>query len=450
MKNKRNCGGVLGVLCLLFFSLAPMLCFAAVSVEVQENIDTLVRTNKCVDCNLSGAELNRLDLSGADLRGADLSGATFFLADLSNADLRGAKMNGTQLGGADLADADLRQADLRGVKIAGAYLVGARVDGTFSDVSVTDEQGFQSVTEKTYIPDDAVSKKAAQQKNVTIGDRRDFGPVPPQIDQARKVSADKQGSGPDQQDAPPVKTVSPVEELVVTHEPVGQDAEITAPAGNHNSSLAGQNQSGQAEESLPGANVSNSAANNVRESAGTVPVEEEMVATIDLNDKTAPVKGDEFSERPIAEVDNVQAETKDPEINGDQPMPDQASIEEAAGEVLPDLVVLQKQVAKSRKCYACDLAGSDFSGKNLDGGDFEGSDFTGAMLEGADFEDANLKGVSFKNARLKNAKFNGADLYKADFSGADLTGAEFSKTLIDEANFENANGYGELMLNQPQ
>ncbi|NIA04593.1 MAG: hypothetical protein GWP11_01325 [Proteobacteria bacterium] len=96
---------------------------------VQKNFQKLVKTNRCPDCDLAGAVLNRVDLSGADLRGANLAGARLYLAGLSGADLRNANLQGAALGGADLAGADLRGANLTGAILAGAYLVGARMDG---------------------------------------------------------------------------------------------------------------------------------------------------------------------------------------------------------------------------------------------------------------------------------------------------------------------------------
>ena len=424
------------------------MCIAATSVEVQENIDTLVATNKCVGCNLSGAELNRLDLSGAELQGADLSNATFFLADLSSADLRGAIMRGTQLGGADLAGADLRQADLRGVKIAGAYLVGARIDGTFSDVSVTDDKGFQDVVEKTYIPDDTVPKKVPENQNVTIGERRDFNPVPPQIDTAEQMSVDMQGDGPAQKDAPPIKQVSPVNDVVVKYEPAEQSEEIieqdlTPPAGTV------QKSDDQTAENLPEADIIETSLQDKSETAAPVSAEKEDTGGSAPTEKKVSVAKSTPPVESVAEGNDELAEKEEPKLDENKQLPHSPGVEEAVVEALPEQLSLVKQVSKSKKCYGCNLAGSDFSGKNLKGADLEGSDFSGANLENANFEGANLKGVSFRNARLNKAKFNGADLYKADFSGADLTGATFKKALIDDVNFQEAIGYGDLMRTQP-
>ena len=447
--NKRPYNSVFRTLCILVFSSIPAVCTAATSVEVQENIDTLVRTNTCVECNLSGAELNRLDLSGADLRGADLSNATFFLADLSNADLRGAVMRGTQLGGADLAGADLRQADLRGVRIAGAYLVGARIDGTFSDVSVTDDKGFQDVVEKTYIPDDAVPKKVPDNQNVTIGERRDFNPVPPQIDQAEMTVIDEELRGPARQDAPPVKQVSPVSDVVVKYEPVEQAGEL---ADTDKTLSAGslQKRADQTAAKPPQAAIVENTLQVKNAGAAPVSGKQGQTTTAAPAEKLEPVTDATPPVNTAAEGADEAAEKEAQKIDDPEPLPSPPGSEEAAVEALPEQLALVKQVSKSKKCYGCNLAGSDFSGKNLNGADLEGSDFSGANLENAAFKGANLKGVSFRNARLNKADFNGADLYRADFSGADLTGATFKNALIDETNFQDAVGYSDLMRTQPQ
>ncbi len=447
--HKRTYSDVLRTLCILFFSAVPMVGTAATSIEVQENIDTLVRTNKCAECNLSGAELNRLDLSGADLRGADLSNATFFLADLSGADLRGAVMRGTQLGGADLAGADLRQADLRGVRIAGAYLVGARIDGTFSDVSVTDDEGFQDVVEKTYIPDDTVPKKIPENQNVTIGERRDFTPVPPQIDPAEIKVSDEQEGGPARQDAPPIKQVSPVNDVVVKYEPVEQAGELLDTDKKLPDYSAQKSDVQMAENPPPAASVANVLKDN-NTAAAPVSLQQEKTNISAQTEKLEPLTIAQTPANSAAELDDEPVEETVRKIDNTEQLPDSPDSEEPAAQPLPEHLALVKQVIKSKKCYECNFAGSDLSGKNLDGADLEGSDFSGANLENTDFEDANLKGVSFRNARLIKAKFTGADLYRADFSGADLSGATFKKALIDEANFQDAIGYDALMLTQPQ
>jgi uncharacterized protein YjbI with pentapeptide repeats len=510
-----------GILLVLFFSSVSMLYSANVSVEVQENIDSLVMTNTCVDCNLTGADLNRLNMSGADLRGADLSNATFFLADLSDANLSGAILRGTVFAGADLAGADLRQADLRGVKMAGAYLVGSKFDGSFSEVSVSDDSARLEPIEKTYIPDDSVPKKAPDKQQVNIAERRDFGPVPPQLNPSAGSAAEMKGDSPVDTSAPAKKTSSPPENIVVQHENIEpadknnkQDLILDqvpkkVKAQTENNSIKSETEKSDLVEVsetdiFVSPEAENAPAGVSDEKEENPPLKEEMAVD---NNKEETVPAEPYvseAEAPVAELEQkvietdilVSPESKDAAVGStdekeenpplkeemavdnkkEETVPVEPHVSEAeapAGEMAqkvgedqqliasetivedkkeasPELLNQQKQLKKYKKCYNCNLAGSDFSGENLDSADLEGSDFTGANLEKVDFEDANLKGVSFKNAILKNAKFNGADLYKADFSGADLTGAEFKKALIDETNFQGATGYDSLMLNEPQ
>ena len=72
------------------------------------DLQKLLDTNKCVECDLSYyADLSSADLSGANLEGANLSGAYLEGADLMDADLSGAYLSNAKLEGADLEGAIL-------------------------------------------------------------------------------------------------------------------------------------------------------------------------------------------------------------------------------------------------------------------------------------------------------------------------------------------------------
>lgn len=71
---------------------------------VQDNISTLISTNSCPSCNLSGADLSNSDLSNANLSNADLSGASLVNADLSGADLTGVTLSSTDFSHATWCD----------------------------------------------------------------------------------------------------------------------------------------------------------------------------------------------------------------------------------------------------------------------------------------------------------------------------------------------------------
>ena len=62
----------------------------------------ILKTKRCVGCDLSEINLSGLDLSGADFRNTDLS-----RANLKNTKLKDAKMSGARLNEANLTHADL-------------------------------------------------------------------------------------------------------------------------------------------------------------------------------------------------------------------------------------------------------------------------------------------------------------------------------------------------------
>ncbi|MGD1938086.1 MAG: pentapeptide repeat-containing protein [Cyanophyceae cyanobacterium] len=95
-----------------------------------QDVQTLLQTNACVQCNLRGAGLVYGNLQGADLRGADLRGANLSRANLRYADLRGANLEGATLFGSDLSAAQLQSARMGGSDLREAMLYGADMTGT--------------------------------------------------------------------------------------------------------------------------------------------------------------------------------------------------------------------------------------------------------------------------------------------------------------------------------
>jgi len=88
-----------------------------------------------VEPDLSGANLNNMDLQGADLREANLHNAQLDSvnlqgAHLQKADLREANLFGAQLQGADLREANLRFTNLLDADLTDADLTGSLVFGT--------------------------------------------------------------------------------------------------------------------------------------------------------------------------------------------------------------------------------------------------------------------------------------------------------------------------------
>lgn len=99
-------------------------------------LQQLLSTQTCEDCDLSRAGLVYANLSGARLRGANLRSANLSQSDLSNTDLSNADLAGAVLFAANLAGANLRGADLRGADLRSAFLEGADLEGALLDGAI--------------------------------------------------------------------------------------------------------------------------------------------------------------------------------------------------------------------------------------------------------------------------------------------------------------------------
>ena len=91
-----------------------------------EDLERLKKTNKCPNCDLSGA-----DLLGAILWDSNLEKANLGFANLQGAKLNAANLQGAFLVYANLKGADLTGADLRGADLRGAFLFKANLDGAY-------------------------------------------------------------------------------------------------------------------------------------------------------------------------------------------------------------------------------------------------------------------------------------------------------------------------------
>jgi tetratricopeptide (TPR) repeat protein len=100
----------------------------AVAAKPQD-IQKLLSSKQCSQCDLSNAGLVFANLTGADLSGANLTGTNLSRATLQGADLRGANLTGASLVGANLIGAKLDGANLSAADLRSAYLTGATLDG---------------------------------------------------------------------------------------------------------------------------------------------------------------------------------------------------------------------------------------------------------------------------------------------------------------------------------
>jgi len=93
--------------------------------EQTGDVERLLATKTCENCNLSRTNLAGACLARAKLRSASLKGADLSVADLSDADLRDADLSGASLYRANLTGADLRGANVTGVLLLFADVSGA-------------------------------------------------------------------------------------------------------------------------------------------------------------------------------------------------------------------------------------------------------------------------------------------------------------------------------------
>lgn len=95
----------------------------------QRNVQRLILTNECANCDLAGVALLEAHLIGADLRSANLTGANLTGSNLEGADLTGANLTNANLTNTFLTDTSLANTLLVGVNFTGAHLYNTDVQG---------------------------------------------------------------------------------------------------------------------------------------------------------------------------------------------------------------------------------------------------------------------------------------------------------------------------------
>ena len=101
--------------------------------ESLNDLNQLLNTKKCSQCDLSNAGLVQANLTGSELVQANLAGANLSQANLMGADLAGANLTGTSLYGANLTGANLTGANLAGADLRNAYVGDANLGGVDLD-----------------------------------------------------------------------------------------------------------------------------------------------------------------------------------------------------------------------------------------------------------------------------------------------------------------------------
>jgi len=89
----------------------------------------LLERNRCLGCNLQGADLEYANLTGAGLKHANLKDANLKRAGLGHANLKDANLEGANLASANLEYTNLKDANLEGANLAGANLINTSLEG---------------------------------------------------------------------------------------------------------------------------------------------------------------------------------------------------------------------------------------------------------------------------------------------------------------------------------
>jgi uncharacterized protein YjbI with pentapeptide repeats len=135
--NKTNLTMTLAVLvCLLVIFAGKTRAFD------EHDLKQLQETNKCRNCDLSGAILTGANLKKAILTGANLKGARLNSASLEHADLSNANLSKTDLTHAHLDQANLQWANLHMADLRHSFYVGANfkwADLTMADLRHSDD-----------------------------------------------------------------------------------------------------------------------------------------------------------------------------------------------------------------------------------------------------------------------------------------------------------------------
>lgn len=369
----------------------------AESSILRDNKEKLIKTKSCPGCNLAGANLNRADLAGADLQGADLSQAKFFLTNLSGANLRKANLQKAGFGGADLANADLREADLRGASLGGAYLRGAQFDKDFAASLQAKEL---NVAEAEAVPDAVVSPEADGEKiTAKVGQT----PVPPPPEEEIKDAVVP---------APPPPAVETVVEQPPATQ-TGQAAAAETHAVDAPSPDPGIAQKGVVQEQPVSPPAAEAVAVQEAPPVKTVqPMGEPVISEATAAENGKPVQeaaDEEGADKPVAALDpgGVQTPAAGKEDAATREKLDQLVKSKSC--YACNLVGLD---LSGKNLQGADLEKADLSGCNLQGADLDGANLKGAFLVRANLQKASLKGADLYKADLTGADLTGANMQK--------------------------------------
>ena len=91
----------------------------------EEDLEKLLKTNTCINCDLSGADFKKANFSYANLQGSNLNGANLWRADFSNSNLKNCSIEQ-----ANLKRVNFKNANLNGATFSWSIIRHAIMDGS--------------------------------------------------------------------------------------------------------------------------------------------------------------------------------------------------------------------------------------------------------------------------------------------------------------------------------
>lgn len=354
---------VLSSLCLVI-QLFPV----AVYGFVQADLESLLSTNECIRCDLSGADLSgktltKAKLDGANLTGADLTNTILRMADLQEVNFRNANLTFTVFEAADLYKANFDGANLEGTVFDGAYLV----ETIFGGETLVRDTSKEVLTKDPASGDIAVVKDTIKEQQVS------------------KKIADGPRQGQNIASTEPMLTVLDVEALpALKSRDMGQSVKSLT----------------QVPQGL-GGDPSRYAPNPILNITGFKPLEAEPAVEEDSVNPNSPMSKDDL-------LDQV----------GDTQM--------CVGCDFSGMDLADK---KFKGIY---LEGGKFEGANLEGANLQSANLKGANLRNANLRGADLRNADLYKADLSGADLSGADLKDTLVAGANLAGANLQGTVLSQ------------------
>ena len=91
----------------------------------EEDLKKLLKTNICINCDLSGADFKKADFSYSNLQGSNLNGANLWRANFSNSNLKNCSIEQ-----ANLKRVNFKNANLNGATFQWSIIRHAIMDGS--------------------------------------------------------------------------------------------------------------------------------------------------------------------------------------------------------------------------------------------------------------------------------------------------------------------------------